>query len=181
VGRKQFRPPRETIASRAKPGIDPFAPWRSHYFSAAIKLIQRKSFEAGVMHNSRIRTEIAVLSLLMLAAFTGAVARTKPRQGALAGLVLNSKGAAVKAVVFWQTADGKAPRITRTDASGRFSIPAVREGLYDLRAEAAGMTSEWKRNVLVKPGTEASVTLRLTRRVAQPASLQSAPAVHQAY
>jgi len=133
------------------------------------------------MYKLRIRTEIAVLLFVMLAAFAGALARTKPQRGAMGGVVLNSKGAPVKAAVFWQSADGKAPRVLRTDASGRFRIADLREGLYELRAEAAGMTSEWEHNVVVKPGAEASVTLRLSRRALHPAAPQPAPAVHPSY
>ena len=103
--------------------------------------------------------------MLALAAFAAAVLPAKPTDGVLTGVVLNIKGAPVSAAdIFWQT-DGQAPHAARTDASGKFRIPAVRQGLYDLRAEAAGMTSDWEHNVVVRPGAEASVTLRLSHRV----------------
>lgn len=102
----------------------------------------------------------AVLALL----FTSAFAYSRTTEGTLDGVVLNGKGAPVAfAQVQWQTADGKAPHALRTNASGYFHIAGVRQGLYELRAEALGLTSEWEHNVLVRPGHVASVTLRLTR------------------
>ena len=87
--------------------------------------------------------------------------------GTLAGVVLNAKGKPVgSARVLWQSADGKAPHATRTDASGHFHIAGLSQGLYELRAEAAGMVSEWQHNISVRSGGQASVTLRLSRHIA---------------
>ena len=101
-----------------------------------------------------------ILALLLFPAF--ACGRTT--EGALDGVVLNGKGAPVAfAEVLWQAADGKAPHAVRTNATGHFRISGVHQGLYDLRAEALGMTSEWDHNVLVRAGKVAYVTLRLSR------------------
>ena len=116
------------------------------------------------------RFEAGAIVLLALAACAGGIAYAKGVDGVLGGIVLNAKGAPVSAAeVFWQTADGKAPHAVRTDAGGRFRIANVRQGLYEVRAQAAGMTSEWEHNVVVRPGGEASVTLRLSHRIPQPA------------
>jgi hypothetical protein len=111
---------------------------------------------------------IAIFVVLIAAAF--AYGRTA--EGVLGGVVLNSKGAPVAAAqVFWQTADGKAPHAVRTDANGRFRIAGLRQGLYELRARASGMSSEWEHNVFVRAGTTAGVTLRLSRAATvQPAA-----------
>jgi|SRR5690242_7482804 carboxypeptidase family protein len=102
-----------------------------------------------------------VTAALALLAATVAYARIS--EGVLDGVVLNGKGAPVAfASVFWQGADGKAPHALRTNSSGRFRIPGVHQGLYDIRAEALGMTSDWEHNVFVRSGRVASVTLRLT-------------------
>jgi hypothetical protein len=102
---------------------------------------------------------VGTLALLLISAF--AYGRTS--EGALDGVVL-SKGAPVAfAEVLWQTADGKAPHALRTNASGHFRIAGVRQGLYELRAEALGMTSDWEHNVLVRAGRVSTVTLRLSR------------------
>jgi hypothetical protein len=100
-----------------------------------------------------------VFALLFVATF----ACGKTSEGALDGVVLNGKGAPVAfAQVFWQTADGRAPHAVRANGSGRFRIAGISQGLYEVRAQALGMTSEWEHNVWVPAGRAASVTLRLT-------------------
>lgn len=119
----------------------------------------------------KLRFGAGTIVLVALAACAVGIAYARTVEGTLGGIVLNSRGAPVSAAeVFWQTADGKAPHAARTDASGRFRIARVRQGLYDLRAQAAGMTSEWEHNVVVRAGGEASVTLRLSRRIPRPAA-----------
>jgi hypothetical protein len=118
----------------------------------------------------KLRFEAGTIVLLALAACAVGIAYAKGVDGVLGGIVLNAKGAPVSAAeVFWQTADGKAPHAARTDANGRFRIANVRQGLYEVRAQAAGMTSEWEHNVVVRPGGEASLTLRLSHRIPRPA------------
>ena len=109
---------------------------------------------------------IATAALALLLASTFAFARIS--EGVLDGVVVNGKGAPVAfAAVVWQGADGKAPHALRANGNGRFRIAGVHQGLYDIRAEALGMTSEWEHNVLVRSGRVASVTLRLTRATAR--------------
>jgi hypothetical protein len=109
----------------------------------------------------------AIFVLLIATAF--AYGRTT--EGVLGGIVLNSKGAPVAAAqVFWQTADGKTPHAVRTDAKGHFRIAGLREGLYDLRAQASGMSSEWRHNIFVRGGSAAGLTLRLSRPTSRPAT-----------
>ena len=118
-----------------------------------------------------LRLEAGTIVLFTLTACAGVIAYARTAEGVLGGIVLNAKGAPVAAAdVFWQTADGKAPHAAHTDAAGRFRIASVRQGLYEVRAQAAGMTSEWEHNVVVRPGGEARLTLRLSRRVPQPAA-----------
>jgi carboxypeptidase family protein len=104
---------------------------------------------------------LSTAALALLLATTYGNARIS--EGVLDGVVLNGKGAPVAfASVFWQGADGKAPHALRTNSNGRFRIAGVHQGLYDIRAEALGMTSEWEHNVFVRSGRVASVTLHLT-------------------
>jgi virginiamycin B lyase len=49
-----------------------------------------------------------------------------------------------------------------SDAHGQFHIEQLRAGYYQLRASASGTWSEWEQNVLVRPGEDTNVTLRLT-------------------
>jgi len=104
------------------------------------------------------------LAILGWAFVLALAASAAPPKGALDGLVLNSKGAPVKAArVFWQTAEGTSPHALRSNAEGRFRLFPVPDGYYDLRAESGGAWSEWAHNVMVRNGAEAKVTLRLVR------------------
>jgi virginiamycin B lyase len=82
--------------------------------------------------------------------------------GSLDGVVVNAKGAPVAgAQVLWQVADGRIPQVAHSDAQGHFHIPGLRSGLYDLRASFGNASSEWEHNVLVRPGKQSDVKLRL--------------------
>ena len=118
----------------------------------------------------------ALLVVLALFALPGVV----PAQsvGVLTGSVVSAGGQPVAgARVLIQTADGRRPFTVRTDAEGKFRVPRVRRGLYNLRAQAAGLWSAWKRNVLVRAGKSTSVTLRLALKKPAP---QPAPGVSPA-
>ena len=88
------------------------------------------------------------------------VTRLKP--GNLDGEVVNTKGAPVAgAQILWQASDGETPHVLHTDSQGRFHVGPLRAGSYDLRASANGTWSEWEHNILVRPGSDANITLRL--------------------
>jgi hypothetical protein len=83
--------------------------------------------------------------------------------GTLAGTVTTAQGKLVPdASVTIQTADGKNPHATRTNAQGRFFFSELPHGLYDVRAYHNGMASEWKHNVTVETGKQIEVALQLT-------------------
>ena len=97
------------------------------------------------------------------------VAKRPP--GNLDGEVVSGKGAPVAgAQILWQAADGGIPHVLHSDAQGRFHIQRLRSGLYELRASAGGAWSEWSHNILIRPGADANVTLRLAL-AAPPAAL----------
>jgi hypothetical protein len=115
------------------------------------------------------RARLNIAFLVCAAAFASAGARAqvpksaKQKPGGLDGEVVNAKGAPVAgAQILWQAADGETPHVLHSDAQGRFHIESMRSGLYSLRASASGAWSEWEHNVLVRPGNDTSVTLRLT-------------------
>jgi Carboxypeptidase regulatory-like domain len=86
----------------------------------------------------------------------------KEKPGTLSGEVVNAKGAPVaNAEILWQASDGRIPHVLHTDGQGRFHIPDMRAGFYELRASAGDAWSEWEHNVTVRPGAEVNVTLRL--------------------
>ena len=115
------------------------------------------------------KLRFAALAFLVLLAPNLTHSRTV--NGVLDGVVINGKGAPVAfAEVFWQTADFRAPHAVRANGSGHFRIAGLRQGLYEVRAQGLGMTSEWEHNVWVPAGREANITLRLTHRTARSSS-----------
>jgi virginiamycin B lyase len=104
-----------------------------------------------------------IAGLFLLAAMPPILAASPDNHpGALTGIVVNAKGAPVAgAQVLWQNADGQSIHALHTDAQGRFRIERLYAGLYDLRATTGTTWSAWEHNVLVRPGGETSVTLRL--------------------
>jgi virginiamycin B lyase len=114
------------------------------------------------------RARLNIALLLCAAAGLPAVASAqlpkvaKQKPGDLNGVVVNTKGAPVPgAQVLWQVSDGETPHVLHSDAQGHFHIGQLRTGLYDVRASANGAWTAWEHNVLVPPGGEANVTLRL--------------------
>jgi hypothetical protein len=94
--------------------------------------------------------------------------------GVLKGMVVNPNGSpAASAVVFCQTADGKAPHVIRSNANGEFQFANLPEGLYNLRAQGSAKWSEWEHNIVIRSGKETSVVLRLFR-AAPPAAADPA-------
>jgi virginiamycin B lyase len=86
----------------------------------------------------------------------------KQLPGGIEGEVVNAKGAPVGgAQIIWQVADGGRPHALHSDARGHFHIPQLRSGLYELSASTVDSSSDWSHNVLVRPGTETNLKLRL--------------------
>ena len=112
----------------------------------------------------------SLFALFLMAATLPALAATPAATG-LSGEVLNAKGVPVAfAQVYWESADGTRPHTMKADSKGHFRIVPVRAGLYELRAEANGMWSDWEHNVLVRAGAEKMVTLHLVRETPPTAS-----------
>jgi len=115
------------------------------------------------------RAHLKFVFLVCAAGFVSSGARAqsikvaKKKPGTLGGEVVNAKGAPVAgAQILWQAADGETPHVLHSDAQGKFYLGVLRTGSYDLRANADGTWSEWEHNVLVSPGNNTNVTLRLT-------------------
>ena len=117
------------------------------------------------MHPSRLYIAILVCAVALVSTRACAQLPKTPKwkPGGLDGKVVNAKGAPVAgAQILWQAADGETPHVLHSDAEGRFHIEKMRAGSYDFRASANGTWSEWEHNVSVRPGSDTSVTLRLT-------------------
>jgi hypothetical protein len=107
-----------------------------------------------------LRKLLPIVICCCLASIPHVYARTAAN--ILQGRVVDGKGEGVPAArVFIQSADGSSPHTFRADAQGRFSRKLLRIGLYDVRAEAGGLWSEWQHNV--KPGLREDVVLTLAR------------------
>jgi hypothetical protein len=86
----------------------------------------------------------------------------KEAPGSLDGEVVDARDAPVAgAHILWQAADGGKPHVLHSDAQGQFHVAQLRAGLYDLRASAGDISSDWSHNVLVRPGAKTNVKLRL--------------------
>jgi protocatechuate 3,4-dioxygenase beta subunit len=61
-----------------------------------------------------------------------------------------------------ETADGRHPHATSTDAQGQFSFPDILPGTYEVRAYWDGAWSEWQHNLIVRAGKTTEITLRVS-------------------
>jgi hypothetical protein len=97
--------------------------------------------------------------------------------GILTGLVLGPDDKPVPhAAVTYQSGDGSSPHATHTDARGRFTITKLRSDVYDLRASANGVFSEWQKNIAVHSGKTKSITLHLIYAKEMPKAYGATPA-----
>ena len=108
----------------------------------------------------RITGAVALLVVVSFA-YAAPSGQRRDRTGTLAGIVLGPGDVPVAgARVMVQAADARNPRALRADAQGKFQI-VVGPGLYDVRAYAGGVWSDWERNVLVRTGQRTHLRLRL--------------------
>lgn len=106
---------------------------------------------------------IALLSLLLAGFAAGPAPKTHTHLGRLAGSVLGPRATPIAgARVTMQTADGRHPHATSTDAKGHFAFPDILPGPYDARAYRDGKWSEWQHNVIVRAGKTTEITLKIS-------------------
>lgn len=130
--------------------------------------------------NPRIALALALASGLLLfiacsiAGARGAAAKEYKGNCSLTGVVLGPDDKPVaRAVVTYQSSSGSlGAHVRRTDSKGHFAIVKLPADIYDLRASANGLFSEWEKNVTLGKGQTKSVTLRLiyTRGPVKPPS-----------
>ena len=94
--------------------------------------------------------------------------------GIISGIVLgpDDKPAPFAAITY-QSAGGTSPHAVHADAHGRFTIVKLRTDIYDLRASANGIFSEWKKNFKVESGRTSDLTLRLIYAKEMPKEMPS--------
>lgn len=98
-----------------------------------------------------------------------AQSKKDPRTAMIEGSVETQSGKpALHAVVYLQPADGEAPHGTKTDENGHFVFRHLKQGIYELRAESPLLTSDWERDINLKPAAKVSITLHLRVPKASP-------------
>jgi hypothetical protein len=104
----------------------------------------------------------SVLLFVLLA--RGAAAGNPNAEGGLTGLVEDTRGAPVAGAVISLFGRGLATAglVALSDATGRFSLPAVPAGTYTLRALGEGHLPAPARHVTVLPNRESTFTVSLT-------------------
>lgn len=114
---------------------------------------------------------VAAALAMALAALPGAAGQLDgSAPGTLGGVVLGLDGKPAAGVsVIVQASDGSHPKAVKTNDQGRFWFPLLRPGPYEVRAQAKGLSSDWKHNQPVRSGHQTNLTLRLLPRK-QPAS-----------
>ena len=111
-----------------------------------------------------MKRALLLISLTVFVA-TFAAATPRPKEGAITGTVLGPDGKAVSgARVMLQTSSGRGPQTRLTDEDGHYHFKEMPPGLYDLKAGANGMSSEWHHNVLLRAGKEIQVDLLLRQK-----------------
>jgi len=113
----------------------------------------------------------------IIALFLAAVASVKAGQqhkptgkASISGTVIGPDDKPVpRAAVTYQSSGGTAPHAIHADAHGHFLITNLRGDIYDIRASAKGIFSEWEKNLVVRPGQQKTITLHLIYAKEMPA------------
>jgi len=116
------------------------------------------------MHMRRGFIVLAILALLLavVATVQAGQQHKAPQKASISGTVIGPDDKPVAhAAVTYQSSGGTAPHATHADAHGHFFISNLKGDIYDLRATAHGIFSEWEKNVMVRPGQQKTITLRL--------------------
>ena len=103
-------------------------------------------------------TGALLLALLVLPLWTAGAEGT-PQPGHLTGTVKNALNAPLAEVTI--TVRGPASQVARTDVDGRFDVPGLPEGTYELVATLSGFAPA-RRTVRLTPGKSTIVSLTLT-------------------
>jgi hypothetical protein len=106
-------------------------------------------------------TLLVSLAVAVATAHAGQQSKVSKR-ATLSGTVIGPDDKPVPhAAITYQSSGGNAPHATHADARGHFTIGNLRRDIYDIRASAHGIFSEWEKNVVVRPGQQKTITLQL--------------------
>src|SRR5215831_16729361 len=107
--------------------------------------------------------KICIFVCLVLASRVSALAQAGAATGSIRGTVLDPTGAAVaKAQVEARNVLTGYEHKSMTDDQGRFELPLLPVGTYDIQAKAAGFTAYQQRGVLVELARASDLRIRLS-------------------
>ncbi len=119
----------------------------------------------GTLEVEKMRRTFEFLSILLLTLVAASALSAAPQhKGAstLSGIVLGPDDKPVAhASVSYQSSNGSAPHVVRTDSQGHFAISKLKADNYDLRASGKGVFSEWEKNIRLRSGETKDLTLHL--------------------
>ena len=109
---------------------------------------------------------VAIISLAVSALAVGQNVVVKHGKGAPTGVITGTvlgpdDKPAPHAAITYQSSGGTAPHAVHADAHGHFTITKLHSDIYDLRASANGIFSEWQKNFQVQSGRTSEIILRL--------------------
>ena len=112
-----------------------------------------------------MRRTLLLITIFLVALITARGVSAAPQHkgsSTLSGVVLGPDDKPVAhASVSYQSSNGSAPHVVRTDSNGHFTISKLKADNYDLRASGKGVFSEWEKNVNLRSGARKELTLRL--------------------
>jgi hypothetical protein len=113
----------------------------------------------------RYRASLIAIALGILLAVVPSYAQSKkdaPATGTIHGVVVGLDGKTVaNAHIYLQPSGSTSQRVGISDEEGIFTFPHSKPGNYDLKAQAGHRESDWHRNVSLKAGGDANITLKL--------------------
>lgn len=115
---------------------------------------------------------LAIIALLLaaVASVQAQQHKTAAKKASISGTVIGPDDKPVPhAAVTYQSSGGTAPHAIHADAHGHFLIPNLHGDIYDIRASAKGIFSEWEKNVVVRPGQQKNIILHLIYAKEMPA------------
>jgi len=116
---------------------------------------------------------LVVIALLLAAVATVQAGQQHKaaKKASISGTVIGPDDKPVPhAAVTYQSSGGTAPHAIHADAHGHFLISNLRGDLYEIRASANGIFSEWEKNLEVRPGQQKTITLQLIYAKEMPAA-----------
>jgi carboxypeptidase family protein/TonB-dependent receptor-like protein len=105
----------------------------------------------------RFRSVATLLTLLLMSA---GIALAQETTGKVEGTILDAQGLAVPGVAVTATGP-QGIRTTTTSGDGRFSLPFLTPGVYDIRAELQGFKAYEQKNITVSLGQTVTVPIKL--------------------